>query len=479
MLSLRRGHGRIKGSLVATMSLTDGLSGSPVRSRKKGSPFLMLAAGLLLFAAIGGAGFLMLRPTPLRIAVGPSGSDDQELIQALAHSFEGSPVKLLPVVTAGPVESIALLGAGEAELAVARADEEMPDGTESVAILRKNVVVLWSPSGLPRKGSRSEPKAKIKTLEELTGHRIGVVGRTQVNVVLLRLILKESGVNPDKVTVAQFGTNQITEMVRDPTIDAFMTVGPVDSKITSEAISATARSRGEPTFLPIDVSEAIAHRHPLYESEEIPGGSFSSSPARPDDEVETIGVNHLILAPKSLSENAVGAFIRQLFAVRPLLAKELPGALKIEKPDTDKDAALPAHPGAAAYIDGTERSFMDKYSDYIWGGVLLFSVLGSASAWFRHYVKRDERKLNTLHREKLVAAIGLVRKIESIEDLEALQCEADDILRETLDCYDDGAIEEGDLAAYSLVLEQFHHAVVDRRAALRENSANASRLRAG
>jgi hypothetical protein len=53
-----------------------------------------------------------------------------------------------------------------------------------------------------------------------------------------------------------------------------------------------------------------------------------------------------------------------------------------------------------------------------------------------------------------------------------LQCEADDILRETLDCYDDGAIEEGDISAYSLVLEQFHHAVVDRRAAINENAAN-------
>lgn len=47
-----------------------------------------------------------------------------------------------------------------------------------------------------------------------------------------------------------------------------------------------------------------------------------------------------------------------------------------------------------------------------------------------------------------------------------MQHEADDILRETLECYDDGALEEGDLSAYSLVLEQFHHAVADRRAAL-------------
>jgi hypothetical protein len=257
-----------------------------------------------------------------------------------------------------------------------------------------------------------------------------------------------------------------------------MTVGPIDSKITSEAITTTARLRGEPVFLPIDVSEAIASRHGQYESEEIPGSSITASPARPDDTVETVSVNHLIVAPKTLSETTVGALTRQIFAAKPSLAREIKSASKIEKPDTDKDAALPAHPGAAAYIDGTERTFMDRYSDYIWGVVLLFSVLGSATAAIRHYIRRDERKLNILHREKLVDAITRVRKIETVEELDALQQEADEILRETLDCFDDGAIEESDLAAYQLVLEQFHHAVVDRRAALSGTSVSLPRMRA-
>jgi TRAP transporter TAXI family solute receptor len=466
------------------MSLSDGLNGGRDGSfrirRKRGSPFLVLAAGLLLFSAIAGASFLILRPTTLRIAVGPPESDDQKLIQALAQSFarDGSPVRLSVTTTAGPVDSIALLAEGKTDLAVARDDEEMPDGTGSVAILRKNVVVLWSAPAAPHKGSKKESKSKIKGIDDLVGHRVGVIGRTQVNVTLLRVILAESGVDPEKVSITQFNASQIAEMVRDPLIDAFMTVGPLDSKVTSDAIISTARVRGEPTFLPIDVSEAIASRHPLYESEEIPGSSFSSSPARPDDTVETVSVNHLIVAPMSLSESTVGAFTRQLFGARPSLAREVPAAAKIEKPDTDKDAALPAHPGAAAYIDGNERTFMDKYSDYIWGAVLLLSVLGSGSAWLRHYLKRDERRLNTLHRDKLLATIALVRKIDSIEELDTLQCEADDILRETLECYDDGAIEEGDIAAYSLVLEQFHHAVVDRRAAIGENATNLPRMRA-
>ncbi len=70
------------------------------------------------------------------------------------------------------------------------------------------------------------PKTQIKGDGDLDGHSVGVVGRTEVNVKLLRVILTESGVNPEKVTIKQFGVNQISEMVRDQTLDAFMTGRP-------------------------------------------------------------------------------------------------------------------------------------------------------------------------------------------------------------------------------------------------------------
>jgi TRAP transporter TAXI family solute receptor len=450
------------------------------RRKRRISALLVFAAGLLLFAAAAGGLYLALRPVTLKIAVGPPGSDDQKLIQALAQTFsrDQSSVRLAPVTTEGAAESIALLAAGKADLAVARGDLAMPADAESVAILRKNVVVLWAPSGLAAKGSKKPPAAKIKSIDDLAGHRVGVIGRTQANVTLLRVIVKESGVDPDKVAVTQFGTGQIAELAKDPAIDAYMAVGPLDSKITTEAIAATARAKGEPKFLPIDVSEAIAQKHPLYESEEIAGSTFNSSPARPEDKIETVSVNHLIIARKSLSETAVGGFVRQLFTVRQVLAREVPGAAKIEKPDTDKDAALPAHQGAAAYIDGTERTFLDRYSDVFWFAILLLSGLGSAGAWLRHYLKRDEREQTSLHREKLLQMISKAREAGSLDELAAMQHEVDATLRETLQSYDDGAIEEGDLSAFGLVLDQFHRAVIDRRMAIAAAEPDLPRMRA-
>ena len=220
---------------------------APRRPRKKRKSYalLILAAGMLAFCVAAGTLYYVRRPTTLRIAVGPAGSEDHKLIQLMAQTFahDSSPVRLAPVATEGTAESIALFTAGKVDLAVARGDLNLPANAESVAILRKNVVVLWAPSGLPARGSRKPAGSKIKSLDELAGHRVGVIGRTQANVTLLRSILKESGINPDKVAVSQFATDKLVEMARDMTVDAFMAVGPPKSQITRDAIAATAGRR--------------------------------------------------------------------------------------------------------------------------------------------------------------------------------------------------------------------------------------------
>ena len=450
------------------------------RRKRKNYSLLILAAGIFLFGAAAAALHYALRPVVLRIAVGPPGSEDEKLIQLMAQTFarDGSGVRLALTSTPGAAESVALFTSGKSDLAVVRGDQKLPANAESVAILRKNVVVLWAPSGLAPKGSKKTPAPKIKTLDELAGHRVGVVGRSQANVTLLRTILTEAGINADKVTVAQFGVNQLAEMAKDQTVDAFMTVGPLNSKITVDAINATVTTRGEPKFLPIEVSEAIAKKHPIYESEEIPGSIFASSPARPEDKVETVSVNHLIIAPKSLPDTAVGAFARQLFTVRQQLARELPSASQIEKPDTDKDASLPAHAGAAAYIDGNERTFLERNTDYLWFAIMILSGVGSGWAWLQHYWKRDEREQYFEHRDNLLDLISKARAAQTPEELLEMQGAADALLREAFDCYEDGAIEDGDLSVIGLALEQFRHAVADRRATIETAVPEQQRLRA-
>jgi hypothetical protein len=207
-------------------------------------------------------------------------------------------------------------------------------------------------------------------------------------------------------------------------------------------------------------------------------GTFGGAPGKPEEEVKTISFSHHIVARKGVSEATVAAFTRQLFAIRQSLKNEFPLAAKIETPDTDKDATIPVHPGAAAFVDGEEKTFLDRYSDFIWWGLMALSAMGSAGAWFAGYLKKDERNGNTSQRERLLEMLTTARHSDSVDELDRMQAEADDILRDTLRCFEHGAIEEGALTAFNIALEQFHNAVADRKALLTSIPHNLQRASA-
>ena len=136
---------------------------------------------------------------------------------------------------------------------------------------------------------------------------------------------------------------------------------------------------------------------------------------------------------KALSESTIAAFTRQLFAVRQSLMTEFPLAAKIETPDTDKDAAIPVHPGAAAFIDGEEKTFLDRYSDFIWWG-----LMGAVGDGLGRRLVRGLSEEGRAQQQHLAArpAAGHAggRRAAAIRpnELDQMQSEADDILRQTL-----------------------------------------------
>src|SRR5713101_7911384 len=449
-LSIKRLFAR---SMTGGLDLVGPTLPSP-RSAKQKTMFITLAGILAVVGTLAGGYYFAMRPVTLRIAVGPTNSDDIKVVQALTQAFSHAhgQVHLRPMQTDGAAASAQALAEGKAYLAIIRGDLEVPKNAQAVATLRKNVAVLWVPPAAKGKGKKAG--SKITKIAQLSGHRIGVIGRTPANVNLLKVILQQYGVDPNKVDIVQFPAGESADAIRNQKADAYLAAGPVNSKITADA---------------------IAQNHPMYESAEIPAGAFGGAPGRPDEEVKTISFAHHIVARKGLSEATVAAFTRQLFAIRQAVMAEFPLAAKIETPDTDKDAVIPVHPGAAAYVDGEEKTFLDRYSDFIWWGLMGLSAMGSAGAWFAGYLKKDERSNNSSLRERLLEMLGAARRSDSTDELDQMQAEADDILRDTLQRFEHGAIEEGALTAFNIALEQFHNAVADRKALLMSLPQNLQR----
>src|SRR5664279_3716853 len=116
--------------------------------------------------------------------------------------------------------------------------------------------------------------------------------------------------------------------------------------------------------------------------------------------------------------------------VRRELLVEQPIFAQITAPSTDTDAYLPLHPGAAAFYNGTQQSFMDEYGNYIYLGPMILGGIATvlAAAWKFLGIGQPETiegPLDTLY--------GLARRIRSAgneTELSDIEDRIDDILRE-------------------------------------------------
>jgi len=427
------------------------------RSSKRYVAWYATISVLLVAALLLGAIYYVSLPVTLRVAVDVIDDQDSKTLQELATVFEKkrARVRLTLVPTSDAADTKSKLASGQVELAVTRADADLPENARAVVVLRKNAVLVLN----ARKSASSE------NLSDLSGRRIGLVGNTQADKPFIELVLKQSGVELSSITLLHSG--QLAAALRSKQVDAVVVTAPLVSPVMDATIATIAEHVGEPKFLSIDAADAIALRSPQYETMEVPQGALGAKPQRPPEKLDTLTVNDLLVARKEVSDVTIADLTRRLLSQTAWRKDDGP---KLEVISTAKDAALLAHDGAAAFIDGTERTFIERYSDIFWFGLVLLSGLGSAGLGLRSFLKLDERSANLRLRKHLVSITSQLSSIDSTDELKRVCDEADVILDHTLRCHEDGAIDDGSLAAFGLLLMRFQLKAWDRKVALRLNS---------
>jgi hypothetical protein len=223
---------------------------------------------------------------------------------------------------------------------------------------------------------------------------------------------------------------------------------------------------GAPVLIPIDAAGAIADANGAYESFDIPKGSLRGAPPVPDDDVTTLRVSYYLVANKKLHSSLIARLTEMVIAARRDLIAEQPQLAGIAAADTDPDAFIPIHPGAAAYYNGTEQSFMDKYGDDIYLAPMILGALASvlAAAWKFLGIRPPDHREATLN-----ALYALPRRIRAAADdaeLCAIEQEVDDLLSAQLAKTmrnDDDALEMATLVSSAQRLDNLIH---HRRSAL-------------
>ncbi len=170
----------------------------------------------------------------------------------------------------------------------------------------------------------------------------------------------------------------------------------------------------------------------------------------------------LTVAAGSLDGDApryVGAVAARLAATSSPIRLRL-----IEKGTLTEATYIPIHPGAAAYFNGDQQSFFDRYGDQIFYGSMLFGSLTSlfAAAWRYMAGKPDD-----VAQRPLTRLYGLSEAIRTADETRLSEVESaiDDLLKIELDRL--ANVEDGnDGALLALAAQRLQYLIVQRRASL-------------
>jgi TRAP-type uncharacterized transport system substrate-binding protein len=368
---------------------------------------IVLGAGLVAWRVLAG-------PTTLSLAVGSFDGEAAKIASIVADRLEAtrSSVRLKIVPTDSVFDSAAAFASGKTDLAIVRADVGDLSQARSVVLVNKSVLMILALPGSP-----------VTSIEKMKGRTIGVVGG-EINQKIVDALKKQYDLG-DKVVFKNLTPADTPRAIQSKEASAFLFVVPLTEKYLS-LVRRFFRGRNDsfPTLVAIDSAGAVADADGAYESFDIPQGTLRGNPPVPDADLTTLRVGSYLVANKKLEADTITTLTQALVTARNDLVRDQPLLAGLTSPDTDPDAYIPVHPGAAAYYNGTQQSFMDKYSNWIYLTPMALGALASifAAAW-RFLGIRQQPEEAVM--KSLFALPRRIREVKSEAELARIEDEVD------------------------------------------------------
>jgi TRAP-type uncharacterized transport system substrate-binding protein len=381
---------------------------------------------VVLLGAVGlatGAGLLgyryYTRPTTLSVAVGSIDGEAAKAMSAIASRLvaTNAPVRLKVIDSGTALEAAKAFSAGKADLAVVRGDVGDLSQAQAVVVVSHVVALIIAPPG-----------SAIDSIGKLKGRVVGVISG-DANARVVDVLSKEYGLDRGKV-FKDIALPDARRAIQSKEVNALLVVIPLAEKYLSLVRDAFAQgSKALPVLIPIESAGAIAQADRAYESFEVPKGTLRGSPPVPEDDLTTLRASFYLVAHKKLDNDLISSLTQTIMHVRRELLAEQPIFAQIAAPSTDADAYVPLHPGAAAFYNGTQQSFMDEYGNWIYLTPMLLGGAATvlAAAWKFLGLGNPVTILGPL--DSLYALGRRIRKAGTETELSDIEDEIDNILR--------------------------------------------------
>jgi len=382
---------------------------------------IALVAGVVAFACgVGAFAYdYFTRPETLTVAAGSVDGNAFRLMSAIAARLAStsSSVRLNVVDKGTALDAVKAFSDGEADLATARADIGDLSAARTVVIVANAVVLIVVPPGSP-----------IAKIDDLKGKTVGVLGM-DLNRRVVEAITKEYDLNSAKTNFRDLALKDVAQAAKSKQVSAVLIVRPITERYLTIVRDLFPRQVKYATGLvPIESAGAIAAVDRAYESYDLPKGTIRGSPPVPDDDLTTLRVPFYLIANKNLSDDVVATLSKEVMESRRDLVSEYPLLEQVSAPNS----------GAAAYFNGEQRTFFDRYGDLIFYGSILLGSFASILAGTWKFIARDppgadRRALIRLY--ALAAPIGYATSEKELVDAEQA---IDDILKIELERHIDG-----------------------------------------
>ena len=179
-----------------------------------------------------------------------------------------------------------------------------------------------------------------RALTDLKGKRVGIFPAGTATEFLSRALLRVYGMTYADVQPV-FDANS-ARLIQNDEIDAAIFVTPA----TPDPVIEALRDDGHLALLPIphSVIGELLRAQPFLHPATIPGSGGSGR----NGDLETVGIDALLVCRDDVADDVVYQFTREFFAALPKLAQSNPEAANVDV-ESAPATPIPLHPGAARY----------------------------------------------------------------------------------------------------------------------------------
>lgn len=426
--------------------------------------FVLITGVVILATGIGLFGYrYYTRPVTLTVAVGSIDGEAAKSMSTIASRLVtiNAPVRLTVIDTGTALAAATVFSSGKADLAVVRGDVGDLSQAKAVVVVSYMVALVVTPPG-----------SSINNMAQLKGHAVGVIG-AEANSKLVNALSKEYDFVGTKV-FKDVTLAEARHAVRSRQISALLVVIPLSQKYLSIVRGFFQQDpKSLPALISIDSAGAIAEIERAYESFDVPKGTLHGAPPIPADDLTTLRTALYLVANSNLSSDLVTSLTQAIMSVRRDLLVEQPIFAQIAAPNTDADAYLAVHPGAAAFYNGTQQSFMDEYGNWIYLAPMMLGAMATVLAAALRFLSVKPTAIDG-PLDALYAMARRIRKSAVEAELEAVEDEIDEILKQQRTKAAAGDETAVDAATLNVTAHRLENLIHDRRKILSNASTVAS-----